>query len=361
MYFDFDDRHIDTPTVDSVMSWREQVLVSLFTHLLVVALVLLVPRLAFVREAEERRAERLAELAEMQAAARRQADDNRTFVFIEPRVDLEAQEAPRPDAPLSDRDRIAQSPLIAEDPLNSLPNADGNSSTFVEADDPLDALDEPELTGVLAEKLEPDPSEVSDPPLDDPADAAADASESADRPGEGLTPDQVIAQALADGALALPGDGREDPDVPNTDADLPADGLLGSAIQNLERYVRQESFSNNRGDAGQIAPWIEFDAKGADFGPWIRRFVAQIRRNWFVPYAVMSRSMHGHVVLTFYVHRDGSISELSILQPSEIQSFTNSAFNALSTSNPTQPLPPEYPDDRAFFTVTFYFNESPPA
>ena len=22
-------------------------------------------------------------------------------------------------------------------------------------------------------------------------------------------------------------------------------------------------------------------------------------------------------------------------------------------------LPPEYPDDRAFFTVTFYFNETP--
>jgi hypothetical protein len=24
------------------------------------------------------------------------------------------------------------------------------------------------------------------------------------------------------------------------------------------------------------------------------------------------------------------------------------------------PLPPEYPDDHCFFTVTFYFNETPP-
>ena len=35
------------------------------------------------------------------------------------------------------------------------------------------------------------------------------------------------------------------------------------------------------------------------------------------------------------------------------------AVNALIASNPTQPLPPEYPDDKAFFTVTFYYNESP--
>ena len=25
----------------------------------------------------------------------------------------------------------------------------------------------------------------------------------------------------------------------------------------------------------------------------------------------------------------------------------------------TEPLPPEYPDDKAFFTVTFFYNESP--
>ena len=35
-------------------------------------------------------------------------------------------------------------------------------------------------------------------------------------------------------------------------------------------------------------------------------------------------------------------------------------FGALSGSNPTQPLPPEYPADKAFFTVTFFYNETPP-
>jgi TonB family protein len=94
-----------------------------------------------------------------------------------------------------------------------------------------------------------------------------------------------------------------------------------------------------------------------DFGPWLRRFIAQIRRNWNIPMAAMT--MHGHVVVTFYVGKDGRITELHVLRPSNIDGFNNSSFNALAASNPTQPLPPEYPDDRAFFTITFFYNENP--
>ena len=46
-------------------------------------------------------------------------------------------------------------------------------------------------------------------------------------------------------------------------------------------------------------------------------------------------------------------------EPSAIESFNTAAYNALAASSPTTPLPPEYPDEKAFFTVTFYYNESP--
>ena len=42
---------------------------------------------------------------------------------------------------------------------------------------------------------------------------------------------------------------------------------------------------------------------------------------------------------------------------STVTAFTNAAFNALKLSNPTLPLPPEYPADQASFTVTFHYNE----
>ena len=77
-----------------------------------------------------------------------------------------------------------------------------------------------------------------------------------------------------------------------------------------------------------------------------------------MPYRAFTDS--GCVVLTFNIHRDGSMTDLSVLQPSRVDPFNHSAANALEESNPTQPLPTEYPDDQVFFTVTFYFNQAPP-
>ena len=35
-------------------------------------------------------------------------------------------------------------------------------------------------------------------------------------------------------------------------------------------------------------------------------------------------------------------------------------FNALAATSPTLPLPEEYPTEKAFITVTFFYNETPP-
>ena len=57
---------------------------------------------------------------------------------------------------------------------------------------------------------------------------------------------------------------------------------------------------------------------GVDFGRWILRFKAQVERNWFplIPQAAMS--MSGHTVLTFNVHKNGTITDLTIAKPSRI-------------------------------------------
>ena len=133
--------------------------------------------------------------------------------------------------------------------------------------------------------------------------------------------------------------------------------LLGDALRDLQKYVQQESYNNPNGGVNEFGPAIQFDTKGVEFGPWIRRFIAQVKRNWIVPNSALA--MRGRVIIQFNVHKDGSITDLSVVRPSEIDSFNRSALNALMMSNPTTPLPPEYPDDRAFFTVTFFFNESP--
>ena len=61
------------------------------------------------------------------------------------------------------------------------------------------------------------------------------------------------------------------------------------------------------------------------------------------------------------IARTGALNELTVIGPSEVDSFNNAAFNALAMSNPADQLPADYPSDRLFITVTFYYNETPPS
>ncbi len=343
MYFDLESRHFETPTVESAMSWRECALLSLFTHLLIALLVIVGPRLQFVQDAMERRAERLAEMAEMaeseRLALRQVPDDAPEFIFVDTLVDPPAP-APPPEADLSDLDRVAQSPIQAEDPLNDLPNADGNSFEFVQTPDPAGGLDPLTSPGEEPE-AEATPMEPVDGADEGLAEAPAPETPEAD-PGEGEGESAPLPAER--GGLRRPFGERRGT-------------ILDRALRGLDSVARNQTFANLRGRTDRYGPDIQFDSKGVDFGSWLRRFRAQIYRNWFIPYAAMS--MSGNVVLTFNVHTDGTVTDLAVQRPSTVDAFTGSAFNAIRGSNPTYPLPPEYPEDKIFFTVTFYFNERP--
>ena len=311
MYFDFEDFRPDTPTIPRPMSPREIVLISVNLHLVVLVAILLGPRLPFIKAIQERRQQAQAELARRLEEQRQSA----RFVFVQPKVDLKAP-TPPPRAELSDLDRRARTVERAPDPKNDMPFSRGNSSERMEASAPAAAARTP------------------DPPAETPAPPSPDSS-----------------------ALTLP-DSITGARPSSTSRPRGSTGVIADAIRNVQKYTQKETFSNLGGGGLQdIAPSIQFDTKGVEFGPWLRRFIAQIRRNWFVPYAAMT--MHGHVVVTFYVHKDGRITDLAVLKPSEVDAFTLSGRNAIAASNPTVPLPSEYPDDKAFFTVTFYFNENP--
>ena len=107
-----------------------------------------------------------------------------------------------------------------------------------------------------------------------------------------------------------------------------------------------------------FGPAIEFDTKGVDFSQWIPRFMAQVKRNWFIPREAVSA--HGHVVITFNVQKNGTITDVAVQKGADIGAFNETARAAIVGSSPTAPLPPEYPAVKAFVTVTFYFNETPP-
>ncbi len=323
MYFDFEDYRPDISRIGPVISWREGFLISVIAHMGLVITMLLMPDL--FAEDPAALAERLARLQELE---RRQQADRPRFVFVEPLVDERAKQAPN-RAELSDLDREARARERAQRPTNEMPLSRGNTPERVErAERELQRgpAERPEATpdGAVTQAQEPTPPSQSELEL-----------------------------AQAQSPLPVP------PNRQQADARIGrgSGGSLGDALRNLQRYVQADQFNNPQGGGGAFGPALQFDTKGVEFGPWVRRFVAQVKGNWLIPYAAMS--MRGRVVITFNVHKNGFITDLAVVGPSSIQAFNQAAFGALASSNPTAPLPPEYPADKAFFTVTFFYNEDP--
>ena len=66
------------------------------------------------------------------------------------------------------------------------------------------------------------------------------------------------------------------------------------------------------------------------------------------------------MALTFDVQQDGAITNLAITHSSGIDTFDKAAYDAIAASNPTQRLPTKYPGTQIHFTLTFFYNASPP-
>ena len=311
IHFDIDSRYQDELVVGSAINRRDGVLLSVVGHILFVLALILVPKLPIFQVSPEELARRRAALEE----ALRQERDTR-FVFVEPKIDLKAPTPPL-RAPLSDADRLARSREQPPTATNPEPFSRGDTSELVEK----------------AEREVARGDDTRNPPTLQPQPESQEA--------------RVVPPS---------DDGFRRP-LPQTTPQPRPGGSLGEALRNLEKYVQRETFSNPQGGLNQPGAAIQFDTKGVEFGPWIRRFIAQVRRNWFIPQAVMT--FHGHVVLQFNIHKDGTITDVNVAQPADIEGFNRAAVGAITGSSPTEPLPPEYPTESAFFTVTFYYNEDP--
>jgi hypothetical protein len=228
MYFNFEDDRPDTPTLAHALSAREGVMLSIIVHLVAVILILLLPTLPFVKEMQQERLQAI-EQQRLQELERQKQRENARFVFVQPRVEMQAPKPP-PRAELSDIDRQARTRERAPNPTNPLPFARGNS----------------------AEKIDGPSSQQPPKPAEQPAPA----------------------QQLADGDPAR--QGLPLPEAPNgfeksaetarQENGNKAVGVIADAIRNVQKYAQGESFSNLQGGAQQdFSEFIQFDTKGVEF------------------------------------------------------------------------------------------------
>ncbi|MEZ5317668.1 MAG: TonB C-terminal domain-containing protein [Vicinamibacterales bacterium] len=299
MYLDFEDHRPETPRVPSVISIRTAIEVSLGLHLLFLLALVFFPS-------------RFLE-GPVEAATVVPKPEPTRFVFMRPPA--EQPRTPPPDAVASDLDRRAMTIERPPDPVNRDPRSLGNTPDKV-----VGAPDEAIPAGP-ENNAPPAPSKPT-PPAPDPATG-----------------------------LGLP---IETP--PPSPPSPPTGGRLGQSLRDLQRYLKDENLANPQGGFAEQGPDIQFDSKGVEFGPWLRRFVAQVKSNWYVPQAAQVMGDR-RVVIQFFVHKNGAITDVKVVAESDVDGFNLSSFNAIKLSNPTLPLPAEYPDDKAFFTVIFnYYN-----
>ena len=321
MYFEIDDYRPDITPVGRAISWREGVLLSIIFHLLAVILILVFPKLfPFDAKAAQARAALLQQ---------KQPDDTR-FVFVQPRNDLAAPKPP-PRAPNSDKDRVASAPERAPKPTNPLPFSRGNTPERVEAPPPpapargQGPAPEPQQ-GQQAQNdaRVPVPESQSAMTLPAPPDSAGDAV--AERRRRPLAGPGWIARRRAPESAAL----------------RPAGAVREPGRQRRRLRSRDSVRHQGRG------------VRPVD-SPLHRAGQAQLVRPVLVD--VDERPRRDHVQRPQGRHRS-PISTSSARARSRRSTTPRSA--RCRGSNPTTPLPPEYPSDKAFFTVTFFYNESPP-
>ena len=123
------------------------------------------------------------------------------------------------------------------------------------------------------------------------------------------------------------------------------------ALNDLEDYLPvAEKGGNPWGDNSSS---FFFDTKGYDFGKYGKIVQKEVRKNWYPPKAAYM-GVKGVVLFRFYIERDGSVTELEMLQSSGIPSFDRAARNAIEGASPFPSLPEGFSEQRVGVQFGFY-------
>lgn len=97
---------------------------------------------------------------------------------------------------------------------------------------------------------------------------------------------------------------------------------------------------------------------GSRFGWYVDIIKRTVSQNWYSQLADPNASMGHSVIVTFVVHRDGSVSDPRIAQSSGVSSLDLSAIQAIERVNAFGPLPAGYPGSSVSVAYTFTYDET---
>ena len=261
-------------------------------------------------------------------------NQDQTFLALPPDLEKPAVK-PRPDAPLSDKDRIAESrhPELNRKELQKIIDASR-------------------------------PGPPGPPPSQQMASAAPQAPPVPQQPNPGAAPPQVQPQQSAR-LESMPSGEQRSNNNPFAAALSP-----GSSIQEAARATAQGGRGGfgAGGDYGvgprtnaNVQGGLEVlsDTQGVDFGPYLERVVFIVKRNWYnvIPEAAMPPILKkGKVSIQFAILPDGRIGGMQLIGQSGDISLDRAAWSGITASNPFPPLPTKFTGPYLALRFHFFYN-----
>jgi TonB family protein len=101
------------------------------------------------------------------------------------------------------------------------------------------------------------------------------------------------------------------------------------------------------------------DTQGVDFGPYLERVVFIVKRNWYnvIPEAAMPPILKkGRVSIEFAILKDGRIAGMRLAGQSGDVSLDRAAWSGITASNPFPPLPTQFNGQYLALRFHFFYN-----
>jgi TonB family protein len=261
------------------------------------------------------------------------------FLYMPPDLLKKLQQKPKTPI-LSDKDRLAQgkAPVVVPR-APELPYSKGNTRL------PEVAGGHPKVTTPPAPPPQPKPQPKSE--------NGNEQAKAAPKPSDdGIKLEDVPKPAASPGHLALA---------------LPQDDIQQS-LQDAARASRAQGripgpgdslgqFSNPNSSFSLEGPMILSDTQGVDFGPYLARIVAVVRRNWYTMMPESARlGQRGRVAWDFAIQKDGSVPGLEMVVGSGANALDEAAKSAIDLSTPFPPLPTEFKGKELRLRFIFLYN-----
>jgi TonB family protein len=107
---------------------------------------------------------------------------------------------------------------------------------------------------------------------------------------------------------------------------------------------------------------VSFETQWYDWGAYAQSMVSRIRINWYEQMPPLIRTgMKGVVTIRFTIQRDGSITDIEMLNSSTVPPYDFAAKKAIELSSKLNPLPKDFPEASERVTCMFFYNSEPPA